>query len=157
MPSVHVLREGRSPVQRDYAKLAIPLIFNHHVSGALNDVHIAVVSGRKDRWSAKRKASYTESQIVWVIGLHRPLCFDVFISGWNFLHFRSGLLALGRERRNSAIGRIDNQRGSPVRLNAVLPGTQGINSGVINRGLGGIGIGKFVSVLHAGLEYFSHF
>src|SRR5260370_5718353 len=103
MPSVEVPGESRAPVEGNDANFTVPFIFDHHVTCALDDVHIAVVSRRQDRRSAKSKAPHAPSQILWAIGLHISPGLQAFISGSDLPPRCSGRPLLLCHRRDSAI------------------------------------------------------
>src|SRR5260370_26418971 len=83
MPSVEVPGESRAPVEGNDANFTVPFIFDHHVTCALDDVHIAVVSRRQDRPSAKCKATNAQSLILWAICLHLSAVLQVCHIGMN--------------------------------------------------------------------------
>src|SRR5579864_5801753 len=122
VPAMDPLRKSRLSVQWDDASLVIPLIFDHHVTGALDDEEVAVVSAGKDWRSAKREAALAQIQVLgdvsfyWRIGIRVVLIGSV--SPGSVLDLR----CFRRQGRNFAVGRIYDQRGSLVRRDTLLPG-----------------------------------
>src|SRR6266568_2486889 len=140
----------RTRVQRDDPSLAVPLVFDHHESRTLDDVRIVVVGARKYWRASKRQAPDTQPQILRTVEfLTASSRFRVGSSGTDCPPSR---LRLRRQRRNSAVWRIDDERRSFVRFHTVLPCVQRVHSGVINRRFSRVGKRELVRMLHALLE-----
>ena len=80
------------------------LLHDRHVGRRLDDLEVVVVAARQLRRAA-RDAALGE---IAVLGSAR-------LAAHRGGHFRRPLLAVGRQRRNAAVGRIDHQRRPPRR------------------------------------------
>src|SRR5439155_16706654 len=147
MPLAHGLCEMRAPVQRNDTSLAVPLVFDHHESRSLHDVGIIVVGAGKNRRAPKGEATDAQPQILRTVELLTAASFGVGGTSWS----PSGL-RLWRQRRNSAVWRIDDERRSLVWFHTVLPCVQRVHGGVVNRRFSRVGKRELIRMLHALLE-----
>src|SRR5690349_2017958 len=127
MPAPDIGREVRTAVQGDNARLAIAIVFDQHVPGTLHDVKIAVVTAGEDGRISEIEAALTQIEILGYIGFDRRVGIRIILIGTASPCSLSRLGGFGRERRNSAIERIDYERGPAVWRDAVLPRAQGVN------------------------------
>src|SRR5204863_7806404 len=114
----------------------------------LHDVGLIVVGAGKNRRAPKGEATDAQPQILRTVELLTAAAsFGVGGTSWP----PSGL-RLWRQRRNSAVWRIDDERRSLVWFHTVLPCVQRVHGGVVNRRFSSVGKRELVRMLHALLD-----
>ena len=113
-------RQRRPAVERDDARFVDHLVANDHHAGSLHDLVAVVVDGRQERsHHAARDAAVVEAAVEMAVGL-APLQALTPRARLRLL-IRLTLLTLRRQRRLTAVGRIDDERRLPRRLAGLLP------------------------------------
>ena len=97
-------------VQGNHSGIVNHFAFNHHVIGGLHDLDVVVIERGQHRCAGRSTADHRQTAlaVTKILRVLRVVCVEVFGP------FDQQPLRVRRQRRNSSVGRINNQGGASV-------------------------------------------